>query len=63
MCVLFLSAGVDYEYKVVNLLKGEQSDPGVFSLKAGCNKVMLMQGLVWKVANRLIFMRSRIRQA
>ena len=29
MCVLFLSAGVDYEYKVVNLLKGEQSDPGV----------------------------------
>ena len=29
MCVLFLSAGVDYEYKAVNLLKGEQSDPGV----------------------------------
>jgi maleylacetoacetate isomerase len=23
-----LSAGVDYEYKAVNLLKGEQSDPG-----------------------------------
>ena len=29
MCVLFLSAGVDYEYKAVNLVKGEQSDPGV----------------------------------
>jgi len=32
MCVLFLSAGVDYEYKAVNLLKGEQSDPGALVL-------------------------------
>jgi hypothetical protein len=44
----FLSAGVDYEYKAVNLLKGEQSDPGGFVLDhtITCSTTYLMLQLL-----------------
>jgi hypothetical protein len=46
MCVLFLSAGVDYEYKAVNLVKGEQSDPGALVLLLTCGTYYLMLQLL-----------------
>jgi hypothetical protein len=32
LLIYLIAAGVDYEYKAVNLLKGEQSDPGALVL-------------------------------
>jgi len=49
MCVLFLSAGVDYEYKAVNLVKGEQSDPGVSVLLPTCATYLMLQLLEHRV--------------
>lgn len=51
MCAVFFPAGVDYEYKAVNLLKGEQSDPGGFVLHhtITCTTYLMLQLLEYEV--------------